>query len=414
MTGLRNVLVKDLERMLRDPASVLISISIPLLVGVMLKLLNSGGGQPVAKLLVADQDSTFLSSMMLRATEQGELAEIIQSEAASETEGRRLLDKGNASGLLIIPDGFSDALLDRKPVTLTLLTNPSQRILPGILEETLHTFVEGLNIAGQLAEGSLSPLLRQLRETEEDVPPDALIAQFSVETNQLVRRVQPYLFPPVVHVNTVNLEEPKDEAASRSFGDIFFPSMFFMAIVFVAQSLSDDVWKEKMRGTLRRALTTPLSLGPFMLGKTLAAALLLALVSFVALAAARWLLALPFSGIPLAVLWTTLAGTFMLLFFTTLQLLASSQRGGQLLTTALTFPLVMLGGAFFPFEVMPEWMASIGRWTPNGWALLRLREILDGHPDPALLGITALALLGIGAMLFFISLARLSRFARSA
>ena len=86
--------------MVRDPVSLLLAISIPLFVGVMLKLLNSGG-QPVAKLLVADQDRTFLSSMMLRVTEQGELAEVIQSEPASEADGRRLLDKGRASGLLI-------------------------------------------------------------------------------------------------------------------------------------------------------------------------------------------------------------------------------------------------------------------------------------------------------------------------
>ncbi|HET9233715.1 MAG TPA: ABC transporter permease, partial [Candidatus Eisenbacteria bacterium] len=379
----------------------------------MLKLLQGDGGKPTATLLVADQDSTFLSALLLGATQRGELGDIIKSETVSETEGRRLLDKGKASGLLIIPPGFADGIFDQKPVTLTLLTNPSQRILPGILEETLHTFVEGLNVSGRLLNGSLNPLLRQLRESE-DVPADALIAEFSVGSNQLIRRVRPYLFPPAIQVATVNLEAPKNDSPERSFGDIFFPSMFFMAIVFVAQSLSDDVWKEKTRGTLRRALTTPLSLFSFMAGKILAAALLLAVVSFIALAAARWMLHLPFSGIPLAALWTTLAGTFMLLFFIALQLSASSQRGGHLLANMITFPLVMAGGAFFPFEIMPEWLARIGKWTPNGWSLLRLREILDGAPRPDLLGVTALALLALGSVLFILSVMRLSRFARSA
>jgi ABC-type multidrug transport system permease subunit len=231
--------------------------------------------------------------------------------------------------------------------------------------------------------------------------------------NQFVRRVKPYLMPPVIQLDTVNLEERK-EGPERTFGDIFFPSMFFMAVVFVAQSLSDDVWKEKARGTLRRTLTTPLSTALFLLGKVLAAAVFLGVVSIVALATARWVLHLPFFDIPLAALWTTLAGTFMLLLFTALQLCASSQRGGHLLANAVTFPLVMLGGSFFPFEVMPDWMARIGKWTPNGWSLLRLREILDGKPDPQLMGITALALIALGIGLFMLTLMRMSRFARTA
>jgi hypothetical protein len=62
MRSLGIVLLKDLRRMVRDPASILIAISIPLLVGGMLRLLNSDSGKPTAKLLIADQDSTFLTA----------------------------------------------------------------------------------------------------------------------------------------------------------------------------------------------------------------------------------------------------------------------------------------------------------------------------------------------------------------
>src|SRR5215831_8129634 len=136
MSLLAIVARKDMRRMLRDPAGLLIAIAIPLFVGIMLNLLNSGGGKPTAKLLVADQDSTFLSSMLLGGMQRGELAKIIATERVEEPEGRRLMDKGSASGLLIIPHGFGDALFDRQPTTVTLITNPAQRILPGILEET--------------------------------------------------------------------------------------------------------------------------------------------------------------------------------------------------------------------------------------------------------------------------------------
>ena len=46
----------------------------------------------------------------------------------------------------------------------------------------------------------------------------------------------------------------------------------------------------------------------------------------------------------------------------------------------IVFPLIMIGGSFFPFEVMPAWMARIGRWTPNGLASRNVKQILFGQP----------------------------------
>jgi ABC-type multidrug transport system permease subunit len=51
----------------------------------------------------------------------------------------------------------------------------------------------------------------------------------------------------------------------------------------------------------------------------------------------------------------------------------------------------MLGGSFFPFEAMPDWMVAAGTSTPNGWALLRLRAILDGAADMEVLAASAAA-----------------------
>jgi hypothetical protein len=36
------------------------------------------------------------------------------------------------------------------------------------------------------------------------------------------------------------------------------------------------------------------------------------------------------------------------------------------------FPLLMAGGSFFPFEALPDWIAAIGRRTPNGFVADRL------------------------------------------
>ncbi len=71
----------------------------------------------------------------------------------------------------------------------------------------------------------------------------------------------------------------------------------------------------------------------------------------------------------------------------------------------------MLGGSFFPFEAMPGWMASVGRWTPNGIVLERFKAVLLGGADVGSLWAIA-ALAGVGAALFVAAAARHQRFAR--
>ena len=83
------------------------------------------------------------------------------------------------------------------------------------------------------------------------------------------------------------------------------------------------------------------------------------------------------------------------------------ELAANVLVNAITLPLAMLGGSFFPFEAMPEWMASLGRLTPNGWALLRLRAVMDGAPEPGVLGASMAAAVGLALALGWIVSRRL-------
>jgi ABC-type multidrug transport system permease subunit len=38
-----------------------------------------------------------------------------------------------------------------------------------------------------------------------------------------------------------------------------------------------------------------------------------------------------------------------------------------LLTMIVLFPLMMMGGSFFPLDTLPNWLAEIGRLSPNGF-----------------------------------------------
>ena len=399
---------KDLRRRRRDPLSLALWIAIPLVVGVLLSLAFGGDdGNLRARLLVADRDGSLVSRLLVGAFGQGRLGELVQVEAVEEAVGRARLESGDASALLVIPPGFGTAVLNERPAVLTLVENPAQRILPRIVEESLSVMLEAGFYAQRLARGPVRLALERTRGP--GAPPDSTVADASVVVNALVQRVQPYLFPPALRLE---VKRPAEADKERGFAELFFPGMLFLALLFMGRGLSGDLWVERRQGTLRRVVSAPHAPGAFLAGKLLAGVVLVALVGAVGLAAGRWVFGVRLDNLPLALLWITLAGTVMLALFSLVQLYARSERGGDVLTSAALFPLAMAGGSFFPFEVMPDWLAAIGRRTPNGWALSQLTAILSGRTDARALAVAFAALVAVGAVTFLVAARRFREFAR--
>ena len=404
MTGrfVATTALKDVRRQIADPLGLLTWMGLPLVIGGLIVLVSGGGGSPRGRLLVADEDESFLSGLIGGAAVQGPIAELFDVTPVERDEGRRLMDAGGASALVILPAGLQEAVTGRGTAEIRLVTNPSQRILPGMIEEALEIAVE-LAFYGERLLGE--PARRIL-----DGPPDGgsffsneAMAEFTTAINTRLRRLEGTLSPPVLDVEYADPPDSGETDAPANavdLGLIFLPGMIFMSILFTSQGVSGDVWNEKRLGTLRRAASAPPPMAAFLAGKLLAGGALVGAVAVVGVGLGMVLLDLPPLHAPLAVLWITFAGAVMLSYFVLLQLLASGQQAGSLLSNLVLFPLVMLGGSFFPFEAMPEWMAAIGAWTPNGLALVRLKEIVAGQPDvPGLL--TAALAIGLPAVAAF-------------
>ncbi len=180
-----------------------------------------------------------------------------------------------------------------------------------------------------------------------------------------------------------------------------------MSILFIAQGISGDLWKEKQAGTLRRAVSSPNPLLLFVAGKLLAGMLLIAMVATMALLVG--VLAFDMSPLraSLAVVWCAYAGTALLCLFLFIAILGSNQRAGNLISTMTLFPLMFVGGSFFPFELMPAWMRAVGAWTPNGLAVVQLRELLFGTPEPAAVAVATAAIAATAGVTLLLCVRRL-------
>jgi ABC-type Na+ efflux pump permease subunit len=381
---------KDLDRLRRAPMGLLIWACIPLLIGAMVALATGrAGGRMQVQLLIADQDDSFGSRMLVAAFEQ---SGIVRTEAVTKDAGRQRIAADDGSALLVVPAGFASAVLRREPTELQLLTNPAQRINPGIVEEFLRVLGDAVFAAQRLIGPEFERIRAEVRN--EDSGEQWALASARIG-NELAERVRSFVDP--LRIELVDRSAPKapdgDAGGGGDFGLRFWPGMLLMALFFVGQGLCEDLWEERRLCTLRRALSSPGGVRPWLLGKLLCAAVVAALVGVVGLGGGVLMFDLPLRTLLVGVPWVALVGAVLLLLLWPLACLASSARAANVLTSAVMFPLLMLGGSFFPFEAMPRWMAGIGTVTPNGWLLLRLRALIDGRFEPLQLA------LGIGGTL---------------
>lgn len=401
--------MKDLKRRFADPLALLVWIGFPALLGILISLLaGSNGTIPTARVLLVNQDRSEITGLLAVALErmgerQGVLLKI---EEVDLEEGRKRISHGDATALLIVPPGFGDALLADKPAELKLVTNPGEQILPALVVEDLEILREaafyGQRIFGEPILGIAAgpPSARNFF--------DNAIARLAPRINDRLAKEKNLLDILELKIGDSEAKGTQGQAAAGfDLARFIMPGMIFMSILFIAQGMSEDLWREKDWGTLMRAMSSPHSLLPFVVGKLIAGLLLIAAVSTVALLVAVWAFNLPLGRIPVAIIWCTFAGTALLGFFLFIAILGNSQRSANLVTSMVLFPLMMIGGSFFPFEAMPAWMRAAGVWTPNGMAVVQLREMLFGVTQLPDLSVAALGIAATAGISLLLCLRRL-------
>jgi hypothetical protein len=405
---------KDLRRRATDPLALLLWLGLPLMIGGLMWLVGGGGSgaSPRGVVLLADEDASLLGRVVQGSFAQGPLSALLEVERTTREEGRARLESGNASALIVIPAGATDAIVDGTPVTLTLVTNPAQRILPGIVREALELLAEAAFYGQRLFDAPLRDIRDRVRADDDDFLPTAEVVTIAGAINERLRGLRHVLFPPVLDFDwRAPAGSGEAGAAGPAFdiGQLFLPGLLFLSLLFIAQAMSGDVWEEQVQGTLRRALASPPGVTGFLLGKLAAGAVLIGAIAAAGLGVGLVLFHVPLARAALAWPWCLFGGTVLLALFLVPQFLAGSRRGANMLGTIVIFPLMMLGGSFFPFEAMPAWMAAIGRWTPNGQAVARLKDLLAGTAEgpPFLVAIVAMGLPAAAAVLF--AAARLRR-----
>jgi ABC-2 type transport system permease protein len=398
-----HIVRRDLIRFVRNPVTTALLFALPLAMAGIFTLIfgSTGGGEGISvRVLVYDEDDSLLSRFLQGGASESSMDERLELVPVGE-EGYQMMEEGEASALLHIPKGFTDAFLSGSETTLDVVKNPAQRFLPQLVEEGVVIGAVMLSQASVVFGPELATI-RSFMEAE-GAPPDLQISTFSVAVNQKMRGLERYLFPPIVALETLALSEQEESEGFNILG-YFLPGMAIFGILFMAQAASRDILTERESGLLRHLLTAPVSVAEYLVGKCLSVLVVTGLgfailVGVGLVAGVRW-------GSPPAVLLlmfaTTLAaaGTMVLIMS-----LAGTQRQGDAVTTIVIIVWSLLGGAFLPLQQIPDFIIPLSRSTLTYWAvdgfntlILRGGGLADILVNAAVLATAGVVVLIAGAM----------------
>ncbi len=389
---------RDLTRYRRNPLRTALLFALPLVMAGIFALVFGGGGaeQVSIRVLLWDEDDSLLTMFAEGAAGRSDEASRLDIVPVG-SEGLEMMEDGEASALIHIPVGFTDAFLAGNPTTVEVVKNPSQWFLPKIVDEGIHLGGGVLSVGSRVFRSELEQVaaMRGL----DSFPSDLAVAGLSTGINSRLSDLNGILLPPLIALETTGTAKTEETAdtddATTSILAFFLPGFAVMGVLFIAQNATRDLLRDRESGLLRHLLTAPVSPTEVLVAKCLSVILVcvawfLLLVGISAAAGLNW-------GSPLAVVAIAIAtsiaaaGTLLLIMS-----LVGSERQGDALTTIVIIVWSMLGGVFIPLSQMPSFVRPLSASTLTYWATDACNTIvLDGG------GLTDIALnlavlLGIG------------------
>lgn len=409
MTKLLQVALNDLRVSLKD-RSVWVNLTvIPVFLIFIVGLVNGGaanGGEGDTVLLdVLNQDTSELSASFLDSLRQANPTLVLcpmdnddedicglSDESLTESRSVERIDDDEVSALLIIPAGFGEAVINGEPVDVTFRSesDPTQ---PSPLLQSVQAAVQqvaGASVAAQVG----------AQVYAENTGDDAGDFRETVYEDAAQRWENP---PSVV---TYQVATADDGETTSGFTQSA-PGMGTMYVMFTVLAGAVVILQERGYGTLQRLAVMPLRLWQLLGGKMLAR-FVLGIIQFLIAFVAGAFFGANFGDDPLALVLVmvsfTLTTTALALVLATF---VDREQQANSLTTFLVLVAAPLGGAWWPLEIVPDFMQTLAYLSPVGWAMTAFNELMfydgglvDVLPSILVLVAAAAVLFGIGIMRF--------------
>ena len=399
--------IKDLKLMFRDRAALILILLAPFLLTLGMGLVTgqfTGGNSGISDIpiVIVNLDKDSLGNALVDVFNSEDLADLVEPTSSADADAARLLVDGDeVAATIIIPAGFTQSVIaqnesavSNEEITIEFYSNPSRPTSAGIIKAILDGFMARLDEMRLGSMTSVSQLIISGRISPQDAN------QVGEEMGaRLQNDAGNYNEATAISLNTSTSEGEAVEFDALSY---FAPGMALMFLMYTVSYGGRSILAEKSQGTLPRLLVTPTNSMQVLGGKVFGIFLTGAAQMLILIGASSLFFQLKWGdsfGVVLLVLAAVFGATGWGMLITAL-----ARTPGQVgsVGSAVMLIFAMLGGSFVQLDNLPAVVQTLGRITPNAWAMDGFTTLAFGGTLTTL-STPILALLTMGILLFSIS-----------
>jgi len=337
---------KDLTELFRNRLGLVLLIVMPLFMMVMVGFIYpSNGTISDLKVGVVNQDSGFTGLSMANQSFLPLLQGInnnshllIMSNVSSIDDLKDQVQRGVLEGGIVIPSNFTQSLMSGQQGTIIIVSDESNPQISATIQGALKGVFDGMGT--MLAQHNLNASI-------------AVVKPYNVQTQGVV-------------------------SGNPSYFDFIAPGIMAMTVMMsVMTGLPVAISQEKEVGTMDGMMVAPINRLSIILGKTIGQTARGLIQGVIILVLAVGLFGVTIQGNILLVFALLLLGVFS---FVGLGIVITSftkdQETAQMLMMTIMFPMMFLGGVFFPIQQMPWYMQDISKFLPLTYASDALRKVM--------------------------------------
>ncbi len=357
----------------RDKGNLIWLIIMPIVWTTLIGTMSTtGGGDEKIPVGFLNSDRGIYGEVFEEILRKEESIKIVVMAEDDEDKMRNLVKDTKLSVGLIIPDNFSEKLKVREQVEIEILKSEGNSSY--FLEELIEKVAERISIDALAANFTVEKISERRMVLEEEVLEDE---KERIWEEAFVKADAFFELAPSIGIEYVVLSvEKRDEnipigveASSPGFAVMFV----MMGVCFAGVAMV----QERHHKTLARLLTTPTEKFSIISGKMLGFFLVGFIQFMILILFGQLVLKVNWGNLPLGVLLLVISYVLSVTGLGTLLsvVVRTSAQAGAF-AVLISMVTSMLGGAWWPIEIVPRFMQNIARFTPQYWAINGFNKII--------------------------------------
>ncbi|HEY5548958.1 MAG TPA: ABC transporter permease [Coriobacteriia bacterium] len=387
----------NLIQVLKDRTGLITLVVVPVMLTFVFGSVL-GGGERRVTVAFADLDRTSISAEVASALDQRSY----QIVRADEKTAEAMASSGEAAAAVIVRKGFADDVLGGVDTQVDVREDPRSTAAIAV--------VQAVRGSVQRIAANASTI-RIVRGAFRDAS-SAGGARYAPPAPADVYAYADRLWSPdpPLSVNDIPVTATKVRGAGTQAMGFQQYSLGFtlMFMLFMGIGSAGGFLDERDQGTLSRLLTTPTSKFELVAGKVVGIYATVLFEAAVMVGFGAFVFHVPWGDDPLGVVM--IISTFGLAA-TGLGVMISAlaRTRGQIsaLTAVLGTALSMLGGAYWPLDIVSPAMRTVAMMTPTGWAMTGLTDVVVRYQGAAQAILPSAVLLGMAAVFLGVGILRL-------